>query len=1010
VLQNLPKDLSETYDRLLTRITSQQVGFIRRMFQWIICAKRPLTLGELQEGIAFDIDDLYWDWSKIPTSMPRLIRACSNLIVVDEESRIVRLAHYTVQQYLLESTSAGSATWHFDIEKAEVNIAETCLAYLCFSDFERQITKYVDDISPNMERIEAFSAANIMHSDSPITNTALQVRKFLHGGKSNLPKSRIDYSRYLHAIKKAGERENVLMQQYQLLSYAMANWAAHGKFLTLYSHANYRVLKLFQDLVFEKDLILDIQPWKKVASQPHITAQVMVTGWAIDTDNSAFLFMLQEFVPEGSLFNALCKSFACPDAKGNPDPILLFTLQSWDLLHPKILPFNVIIDRNCLVVDWIRRKVFDAFTRGNLDVITTLLSCSKINSQVYSASYDAIRSFILRYMLMKGAQHGHEGLVKTAHLHLGQYGPLCRIPYQSDNLDALEVSAIHGQINVLKYLFEQGYLTAKREYQESRAVFRFLTFEAAFKDGNVDVMVCTSLIFFQKFPGFAAAVGKAFCAREHADQVPVISRYLNAITSLSLHGNFEGFDYVQAEKFLDDIFSGPLMGQGSVFISNSLTNGLQFPSYQVIMFHENVFEALNCHLPDYLEALLVETKFNNLTTNSQQKLQNTYGLAFQKVIENAIEWEHITALFLAKEWQFDIPFYDPQLLRKGLLVAAGGGYIETVRAFLDHERQFLKVPTFKPNLDIKPLTPHEEECILCDAVEGGHILIVQMLLDHEHYFYSQGACQDMRISFPGRKSTFQDPTCYQCCISKAVIVGSVEAFRILLKTILNDLKVKLQVDPVGRLTANLNDRLVARQSKLFNLITAVENITSLPAPESLLGSLDLSNVENGVFLHEAKLRIEELDFRTATLRHREAIRRIHGPLKIPPETIIIDRRACFLLAVRSGKSELLEGLFCHFGTECRELNMPNLAFHLLQIAWQNNHPAVLDSLLKRYLNKRYSWGDGRLIGDSYGYVYSIGQLLSLKLLSEGNNFGLYNNVDHVLEDHIRRLSYTKAGS
>ncbi|KUJ17727.1 uncharacterized protein LY89DRAFT_60414 [Mollisia scopiformis] len=57
-LQHLPKDLSETYDRLLGRIVGvQRQELVKRMFRWIICARRPLVVDELCEGIAFTIDD-----------------------------------------------------------------------------------------------------------------------------------------------------------------------------------------------------------------------------------------------------------------------------------------------------------------------------------------------------------------------------------------------------------------------------------------------------------------------------------------------------------------------------------------------------------------------------------------------------------------------------------------------------------------------------------------------------------------------------------------------------------------------------------------------------------------------------------------------------------------------------------------------------------------------------------------------------------------------------------------
>jgi hypothetical protein len=56
---------------------------------WVACAKRPLLVDELQEAIAFSIEDHQWSAEKIPNNMDRLFRACGNLISVDNETQLV---------------------------------------------------------------------------------------------------------------------------------------------------------------------------------------------------------------------------------------------------------------------------------------------------------------------------------------------------------------------------------------------------------------------------------------------------------------------------------------------------------------------------------------------------------------------------------------------------------------------------------------------------------------------------------------------------------------------------------------------------------------------------------------------------------------------------------------------------------------------------------------------------------------------------------------------------------
>jgi hypothetical protein len=66
--------------------------------------------------------------------MNRLVRACGNLLVIDEDTENIQLAHYTEEQYLLDS----SKTWDFRVTRKEANyeLGKLCVAYLSFSDFE----------------------------------------------------------------------------------------------------------------------------------------------------------------------------------------------------------------------------------------------------------------------------------------------------------------------------------------------------------------------------------------------------------------------------------------------------------------------------------------------------------------------------------------------------------------------------------------------------------------------------------------------------------------------------------------------------------------------------------------------------------------------------------------------------------------------------------------------------------------------------------------------------------
>jgi hypothetical protein len=138
-LQNLPVGMAETYARILRKIGTNMT-LAQRIFKWIVCAKRPLLLTELAEAIAFGPTDRSWGAMKIPNTS-RLVQVCGNLVILDEGDKTVRLAHHTVQQFLLGLPVKDSVPeFHFQLPQADVEAGDVCIAYLSFSDFETQIT------------------------------------------------------------------------------------------------------------------------------------------------------------------------------------------------------------------------------------------------------------------------------------------------------------------------------------------------------------------------------------------------------------------------------------------------------------------------------------------------------------------------------------------------------------------------------------------------------------------------------------------------------------------------------------------------------------------------------------------------------------------------------------------------------------------------------------------------------------------------------------------------------
>ncbi|KAF8463918.1 hypothetical protein BDZ91DRAFT_764439 [Kalaharituber pfeilii] len=86
-LESLPSDLDKTYIRILERINKKRNKDVAvQAFQWLIAARRQLSLKELTEAVVIKGDDTTRTegLNRIPTSLENIIGACGNLLVVDE--------------------------------------------------------------------------------------------------------------------------------------------------------------------------------------------------------------------------------------------------------------------------------------------------------------------------------------------------------------------------------------------------------------------------------------------------------------------------------------------------------------------------------------------------------------------------------------------------------------------------------------------------------------------------------------------------------------------------------------------------------------------------------------------------------------------------------------------------------------------------------------------------------------------------------------------------------------
>lgn len=122
--------LDSTYDRIMETIRGQSeecAELALRVLLWLVKARRTLTVKEIQIAVSVEQGQLEIDELDLPDKST-LLDVCASLVAIDDNSGTIRLAHLTVQEYLLRNSVIAA-------DDAEFTLAKTCLTYLSFDTF-----------------------------------------------------------------------------------------------------------------------------------------------------------------------------------------------------------------------------------------------------------------------------------------------------------------------------------------------------------------------------------------------------------------------------------------------------------------------------------------------------------------------------------------------------------------------------------------------------------------------------------------------------------------------------------------------------------------------------------------------------------------------------------------------------------------------------------------------------------------------------------------------------------
>lgn len=121
--------LDPTYDRAMEDLRGQPKNYVELAFKvlcWLVKSRRTLTVDEILVAVSVEPNRYELDELDLPDTAI-LLDVCAGLVVIDKDTNIIRLAHYTVQEYLIRNSL---------LQHTEFHLAMVCTTYLSFDVFK----------------------------------------------------------------------------------------------------------------------------------------------------------------------------------------------------------------------------------------------------------------------------------------------------------------------------------------------------------------------------------------------------------------------------------------------------------------------------------------------------------------------------------------------------------------------------------------------------------------------------------------------------------------------------------------------------------------------------------------------------------------------------------------------------------------------------------------------------------------------------------------------------------
>lgn len=240
----------ETYERILLKIAKDgKADIVKKLFEWIAAAERPLNLFELREAIAIYPGQPYSMPNRQVNDKEAIIPWCRSLVSIDEDGQIVQFAHHTIKSFLTSFSVAQSGEFRIDLDKTHDSIGEICCTYLAFNDFKRELI-HLDNTEFNLAPKTLVSNTLSTNRMAFISKTWSALEKPRRAQPAN--GKNVDVYRRLQilALDKGFNSLPELQERHQFLAYASQFWISHTRRISSESI----VYRVWKNLLFGSEM------------------------------------------------------------------------------------------------------------------------------------------------------------------------------------------------------------------------------------------------------------------------------------------------------------------------------------------------------------------------------------------------------------------------------------------------------------------------------------------------------------------------------------------------------------------------------------------------------------------------------------------------------------------------------------------------------------------------------------------------------------------------------------